>query len=69
MFYFNEHEILSTSQFGFRRKHSTYMPVALGYDEISKGLEQNQHVIGLYLDLKKAFDTVDMNILLKKYIS
>ena len=61
-----QHDILQNSQFGFRKRHSTYMPVALIAEEITKAIEQNEKVVGLFLDLKKAFDTVNIDILLKK---
>ena len=61
-----QHQILCSSQFGFRKRHSTYMPVALIVEEITKAIEQNEKVLGLYLDLKKAFDTVNITILLNK---
>ena len=64
--YLDEHEILQNSQFGFRKKHSTYMPMVLIVDEITRALEKNEKVLGLYLDLRKAFDTVNINILLDK---
>ena len=64
--YLDDHNILQNLQFGFRKKHSTYMPVALLVEEITKTLEKNEKVVGLYLDLKKAFDTVNVNILLRK---
>ena len=42
------------------------MPIALIIDTITKSLEKKEKVVGLYLDLKKAFDTVNVEILLKK---
>ena len=64
--YLDQNYILSKSQFGFRKKHSTYMPVTLSFEDITKSLEHNEKMIGLYVDLKKTFDTVDLTILLKK---
>ena len=46
--------------------NSTYMPICLILDDISVSLEKGEKVLGLYLDLKKAFDTVDRKILLDK---
>ena len=66
MTYMEEHNVLSPFQFGFRKQHCTYMPVALIVDEITKSLEKKKKIVGLYLDLKKAFDTVDISILLTK---
>lgn len=64
--FLDENEILHESQFGFRKKRSTFMPVALVVEEITKALENHEKVLGLYLDLKKAFDTVNINVLFKK---
>ena len=36
------------------------MPVALIVDDVTKSLEQGDQVLGVYLDLKKAFDTVTL---------
>ena len=58
--------ILTESQFGFRQQRGTYMPLALIFDEITKTIEDDRKVLGLFLDLKKAFDTVNINILLSK---
>ncbi|ELU15759.1 hypothetical protein CAPTEDRAFT_191435 [Capitella teleta] len=41
------------------------MALAVTIDNITKSLDSKKHVISLFLDLKKAFDTIDFNILLK----
>ena len=64
--FLEEQCILYPFQFGFRKKHSTYMPITHMYDEITKNLFENELTCVLYLDLKKAFDTVSVQILLKK---
>ena len=64
--YLDSNIILNPLQFGFRKKHSTYMPIALILDEVAKSLQNNEITCGIYLDLKKAFDTVSLDILLKK---
>ena len=53
-------------QFGFRQKHSTQQAIITLVNKITTCLNSGDLVIGVFLDLKKAFDTVDHNILLKK---
>ena len=60
------YKILYQNQFGFRKQHSTYMALMLLIDEITKSLENNEYVVGVFLDFSKAFDTVNHDILLKK---
>ena len=53
-------------QFGFRRRHSTQQAIITLVEEITSSLDDGDLVIGVFLDLKKAFDTVDHRILLNK---
>ena len=53
-------------QFGFRKNLSTCHALLEITNNIYEHLNVGQNVLGLYLDLKKAFDTVDHTILLKK---
>ena len=59
------YKILTNSQFGFRKLHSTYMASMTLMDRLITSLENDEHVIGIFLDFSKAFDTVDHVILLK----
>ena len=64
---FLEHtKVLSDCQFGFRPKHSSIHAILLIIDKIQKAIESRNYSLGIFLDLKKAFDTVDHKILLKK---
>ena len=65
-FFLEEHSLFYPLQFGFRKKHSPYMPLAHIYEEVTKSIVNGNIVCGLYLDLKKAFDTVSIPILLDK---
>ena len=60
------HKILIGNQFGFRKLHSSYMGLMLMMDQVTKALDRREKVIGVFLDVSKAFDTVNHAILLDK---
>ena len=64
--YFTDNDILVKNQFGFREQHSTYMALLKLVDDISEQVDNRKLSIGIFLDLSKAFDTIDHDILLKK---
>ena len=59
-------DVLCDNQFGFRAGMSTYMPLVILQDKITSAFENNSIMCGIYLDLRKAFDTVNIGILLGK---
>ena len=61
-----ENEILYDYQFGFRSKHSTQQALITLVDMVTKSLDRGNITISLFIDLKKAFDTVQHRILLRK---
>ena len=54
------------NQFGFRKNHSTSHAATLLVENITNAFEEKKKVFGVFLDLSKAFDTIDHNILLRK---
>ena len=64
--FIENHELFYKYQFGFRGNHSTSHALVTLTTEVSSSLDRGHSCLGVFLDLKKAFDTVDPDILLLK---
>ena len=61
-----QNKILYPKQFGFQKNNSTEHAIMELVSQITAGFDKNEFTLGIFIDLSKAFDTVDHNILLEK---
>lgn len=64
--YLNQQNILYDHQYGFRKGRSTSLPLIHLLNKISTAIDQNEITAGVFLDLSKAFDTLDHEIFFSK---
>ena len=64
--FITKQNILCDQQYGFRKNRTTTLALLDFVAEITTAIENKQYVVGVFLDLKKAFDTVNYEILLTK---
>ena len=62
----NNNKLLSNCQYGFRQNHSAYLAILDMYDSITNAFEKGEFAIGVFIDLSKAFDTINHDILCRK---
>ena len=64
--FLSTNNILSNSQYGFRKNHCTGHALIDLQDTIVTAINKNNFVLGIFMDLSKAFDIVNHKILLYK---
>ena len=64
--YMVRNKLLYASQYGFRQEHSTELASLEFTDQVMHHLDNNEIPLTIFLDLSKAFDTLDHDILLDK---
>ena len=60
------HDTFTKYQFGFRQKHSTIHALLSFVNKVAHSIDDHSHLIGIFLDFSKAFDTINHDILLDK---
>ena len=64
--YLTENNLLYCKQFRFQKGHSPEHAILQLVEQINQSFEKNKFTLGVFVDVSKAFDTVDHPILLKK---
>ena len=64
--FLTDYNLLHNNQFGFRRNHSTPMALIQLANNNASSMDNKETTVGVFLDLSKAFDTIDHHILLDK---
>ena len=64
--FFDKHKTLVEQQYGFRKARSTSLAIIQLIEDITNANEKKKFTAGVFIDLKKAFDTIDHSLLLKK---
>ena len=64
--FLGEHKILFNNQFGFRKNNSTSLALIQITGKIKESIDNGKYGCGIFINLRKAFDTVNHSILLTK---
>lgn len=63
--YFEKNNIFCQGQFGFRNKHSCESACQFVFSKWKKDIDEGNIVLGVFVDLKRAFETIDRKKLIE----
>ena len=64
--FLKKYNIIDESQYGFQSGRSTAMAIDNLVESVADALDKKMSTIGVFIDLKKAFDTLNHGIIVKK---
>ena len=64
--FLEDNQILYNSQYGFRSQHSCQDAISELVGKILKNMEEHKYTIAVFIDLSKAFDTLEHEVLFAK---
>ena len=68
--FIEKHNIISSNQYGFKKKSKTLHAIYSLTNNITNSIDNHDkidiYIVAVFVDIKKAFDTIDHNILLIK---
>lgn len=64
--FIDKYDLLTECQYGFRANRTTSMALIDLIEKITSAIDDKKFAVGIFIDLKKAFDTIDHKLLIKK---
>lgn len=64
--YFDNNKLFLGQQSGFRKNHSCESAIQYTFSKWKNAYDDNEYTVAVFLDFKRAFETIDRNILIKK---
>ena len=64
--FIDKNKIPFKHQYGFGKNRSTELAIIELVEKITKGIDEGKYTLAIFLDLSKAFNTIDHGVLIKK---
>lgn len=64
--YIKDNDFMTESQSGFREQHSTETALQLVIDDWLRARDRDEGIVAVFLDYRRAFETINRNLLLQK---